>query len=557
MASRGGLPERPRLSPAGRGYQVTHVGKPLYSAGDPVASAERRAAAVRSEEQTLYIVPSPLLAYGLDTLLVRLPASSHVLAVEVDVSLAALTRERVPSSLQRSSRVTWLLAVDDATIEHTLRSFSPRQFRRVRLVSLNAGYAVNRERYRSFQRFAEQEIQRRWQNRLTEVRLGRRWVHNVIRNLQVLPESGDIADLRVGRPIAVAAAGPSLEDSIPLLREHRSKLTVIAVDTAARPLSCAGIQPDAVVSLDGQWANLQDFVGLGLDNTVCLNEIAGYPTVTRLSGEFRLLFSTDFAPLRFLRRLAHHELRPTTVAPRGSVGITATELALDFAARSDPPLPVFLVGLDLAFDPLHTHARGSTLMDWYHRVNSRLNPLPAWQLGHRRQLLTRTDKTGLPTMTTSILVSYASQLSEITAGRANLVDLRAAGLPLTLPTSTPGDLAATLRHYDSLPAIHTPTAVESRFKSNKLAGFLEDELRHLEAAEHTATRFLEHRSRAALQQQELELIRNVDYAWVHFPDELSDNPAFIARLIPAFREYRDLLSKARDAVDVKTQTGRG
>ena len=104
--------DEPTLTPCGGGYQVAYRGRPLYAGRDPVAAADRRAAAVTPEHRTLYIVPSPLLGYGIATLLQAIPADSHILAIEIDANLAHLTRERASSSLPAKERVTFVLRGD-------------------------------------------------------------------------------------------------------------------------------------------------------------------------------------------------------------------------------------------------------------------------------------------------------------------------------------------------------------------------------------------------------------------------------------------------------------
>jgi hypothetical protein len=54
----------------------------------------------------------------------------------------------------------------------------------------------------------------------------------------------------VGKPAFVAAAGPSLVDSLPLIANHREKIVLYCVDAALPCLLDAGITPDLIVNLD-------------------------------------------------------------------------------------------------------------------------------------------------------------------------------------------------------------------------------------------------------------------------------------------------------------------
>lgn len=544
MASRDDDHDEALLSSQGAGYQVRYRGRPLYGGNEPVSGAERRAAALSPESRTLYLLPSPLLGYGLNTLIAALPEDSHVLAIEVDASLAALSRQQLPESITASQALTLLFAPTDEETQSAVRKIGLKRFRRVRLVTLNGGYSLHADAYRAILAYLQEEIQRQWQNTLTEVHLGRRWTRNLLRNLALLPESADLPALRSDRPIVVAAAGPSLEESLPLLRRIRREVTLLAVDTAAAPLVAAGIPPDMVLSLDGQWANLQDFVPPLPAETALLTELSTHPTVARNAAGGRWFFSTAFAPLRLLERLTARGLRPFALPPRGSVGITAVEVALSLT-----PAPVFVAGLDLAFDSLRTHARGSTVPRWHHRQSRRLDPLPAWRLAHRHGLLRRPDKNGRATVTSAVLLSYARQLQEIVPARAGdrvgggrVYDIGPGGLDLGLPRLREEELPPILSQSPG--RAETGPESTASWSARDIDLFLEAELALLQDSEEETARRLSGEARLG-DPEFRELIEQVDYVWLHFPDPASLEGHFLARLLPALREYRRLIEALR------------
>ncbi len=577
MGSSGAEQEKPTLTPRGAGYQVTYRGRPLYSRRDPVAGAQRRAEAVELESRTLYLLPSPLLGYGLETLHSRLPETSRILSIEIDASLAALSQHHLPEELISGPGIITLLSPSDHELESALRAFHPRQFRRVRLVTLSGGYALHSTRYRKIADYAQNEIQRQWQNVLTEVKLGRRWVRNLLRNLCLLAQGTDAAALRVETPVVVVGAGPSLEAAIPELRQLRHGITLLAVDTAAAPLLSAGIHPDLIISLDGQWANLQDFVGVEggprgarTPNFTLVAELATFPGAARIrsrgvtteQGRGPYLFSTEFAPLRLFERLDRAGLRPLALPPRGSVGVTAVELALRITRHE-----VFVCGLDLCFDALKTHAPGSTIPRWHHRSSTRLDPLPVWRLSHRHGLLTRPDKTGSPTTTTAVLLSYASQLREIAAAEeamARLYDLSIGGLDLGLAqvdfrSLEQAAVRAAARGRDrsggsqeqDQPDPPGPSSTPAS-RAASIDAFLAAELKLLGRLEELTRRYMDPSSADANSGAEelFEQIEECDYVWLHFPDTPSTEPHFLARLLPAIGEYRALIRELRARISL-------
>jgi hypothetical protein len=54
----------------------------------------------------------------------------------------------------------------------------------------------------------------------------------------------------VTKPAVICAAGPSVSDVIETILAHREKVTLYCVDTALPAMTCAGVWPDVVVTLD-------------------------------------------------------------------------------------------------------------------------------------------------------------------------------------------------------------------------------------------------------------------------------------------------------------------
>ena len=67
-------------------------GKPLYSRYAPSATAERVVNQVVPEESCIYLIPSPLLGYGIQSLKSRLPSHSIIMGIEIEQSLMAISQ---------------------------------------------------------------------------------------------------------------------------------------------------------------------------------------------------------------------------------------------------------------------------------------------------------------------------------------------------------------------------------------------------------------------------------------------------------------------------------
>ena len=83
---------------------------------------------------------------------------------------------------------------------------------------------------------------------------------NLISNLPSYAKSRSLNCLKSNYPIIVCGAGPSLNDSISLLKTNRKYFFLLAVDTAYATLSAHKIKPDAILILEAQQINLNDFI---------------------------------------------------------------------------------------------------------------------------------------------------------------------------------------------------------------------------------------------------------------------------------------------------------
>ena len=135
--------ERPRLEDTGRGLTVHTAGRYLYSNRDPSGRPERIAASAPEEHRCIYFVPSPLLGYGLTTLLTRLPESSVILAVEASQELMGLCGPHLAPELTSAPGLKILRLSDRSSLHRVLKDLGPWKYRKVRRIDLTAGASLN------------------------------------------------------------------------------------------------------------------------------------------------------------------------------------------------------------------------------------------------------------------------------------------------------------------------------------------------------------------------------------------------------------------------------
>jgi len=374
----------PELVPARDGMAVRISGRHLYHREHPRAYASRRAEAAHVQPETLVLVASPLLGYGLDTVLSRLPADSLVVACEVDArlwnlarsehalplpytspdatssagqSLAGYSAGRPPPASCGSLRPVYLC--NAASVEDAMGLLYPliqqHGFRRVQLISLSGGYRLHSEAYRHLEQLAAEAIARRWTNRATEMHMSRLWHTNLLINASApalpMPSGAVFGDI----PVLVVGAGPSLEHALPKLRARRPEALILAVDTALPPLLDYGVEPDFVLVADAQFTNVADLRrGIGLRPIFFFERSAHPSAVAACPPDRRTFLDAQITSTAVVARLRQKGLLGSAIPALGSVGVMAAYVALQFTKG-----PLFLLGLDFAYLRGKPHARGA------------------------------------------------------------------------------------------------------------------------------------------------------------------------------------------------------
>jgi len=546
--------DAPELASRPDGMQVRFRGRFLYSDRTPRSGAERRAAAAALPPRHLIIVPSPLLWYGVEQLLQRSDAPGALLCVELDPALAALSRRYLPPSLAQDSRVRFITLDDPATLDASITELGCEAFSGCDIVSLSGGYLLHRSRYRALESYLRAVLRRNWQNRLSLIRLGRRWLLNTFTNLPDLAESRALSEYRFERPVVLVAAGESLEAHLPSLRAHRGAICIVAADTALGPLVEGGVTPDLVVVLEAQLINLEHVLGFLNTGAAFAFELSSAPQLLRrIPPERRYFFASRFTETAALRRLEQTAPVKPWIAPRGSVAVAALE-AVARAAPED--IAVHLVGTDFAFRLGKPHARGSGSHRWYLRYTERLAPDALYDQAIARPLLTLQDESGQTVRSDTILAGYRDQLLHaIAVSGVSALEIAAdgpfTGLPTGLPRSTYTGISAEEVTGDApQPApVSTAAATERRrsvltFLKAELAR-LEDAVGHLERISEGADSGGSTRGDGASLSR---ILAECDYIEIDFPSPSAagetTTPQHLRRLIVSARHFRRVTRNA-------------
>jgi hypothetical protein len=206
-------------------------------------------------------------------------------------------------------------------------------------------------------------------NQATLARFERIWAVNLCANLITLQNGRPVKDLfgaHKGSPAVVIGAGPSLTDSLAELARARRRAVFVAVDTAVRVLSHAGIDPDYIVTVDPQPVNRVFLEGYRGKARIVLDPTVSHHTAKYAARNPVHVTATPFQLGRLFAAMLGEE--PGEISFGGSVSTNAYDLARKMGCN-----PVFLVGQDLAFSDGQVHARGAALEERLSWKESRVN----------------------------------------------------------------------------------------------------------------------------------------------------------------------------------------
>jgi hypothetical protein len=358
---------RERLVVAENGMPTVCVGdRPLHSRYNPRGEAEKYIRSLDlSPELRFFILPEPGLGYIIPPLKERFPQAKIIVLHLSDFFIRAATEEQA-AAVRGPGSGTGLRQFLENEIPDT-------EAKTIKVVEWRPARAAYGEDYLRLLGEIVDFIKQTDANKRTARGFGQRWVRNFFRNIGLLGTVVYYAPF--SRPVIVTGAGPSLEESAPLIGRIKKQGGLILASSSSVPaLRARGLRPDLVISTDGGgWALFHLYEGLRghiradsppFDLAASLN--AALPSQC---GDLPLLPISDGSLWQdlVLRALGV----PFIALPqRGTVTASALDLAF-FLTRGR----VFIAGMDLSHRDIRTHARPYSFERFREERANRLYPV--------------------------------------------------------------------------------------------------------------------------------------------------------------------------------------
>ena len=438
----------PRSVQTEGGISVLYKGRYLYSKYAPEKAIKRTVLSKPVAPGTLVLACSPVLCLCLAELCASLPENCFVLGCECDAVLYAFSLKYIPHDIARFAmlspdelpKLPFMLTKRRA--ETKSGAFLPPAgtFRRVLRADFSAGTQFFPQHYAALTEAAENAVMRFWKNRVTLIKFGRRFSRNLFRNIARLPRSCPIENLAqsVEKPIIVFGAGESMEKTARSIRSVQSAFYIVAADAALAPLFRFGIEPDAVVCEEAQSVIAPFFLGANGKRFRVFAGITSWPKLFDLSDGTICYFSPHYDDTAFFDSLVVRRILPCIMPPLGSVGLTATKIAL--MLRKTDRIPVFVTGLDFSYRAGTTHARGSAPHTARLASSFRISPAANYEAAFGCSMQKIIGKDGSPFFTSPALLSYFQTFRAYFSESPNLFDAGTTGIELGIPQKDADDL---------------------------------------------------------------------------------------------------------------------
>ncbi len=434
---------KPCLINTSQGFCVKYKEKFLYSKYNPQKTILNLIEKLELLPGTIILAFSPVMPYGIKNLIEKLPSDCIILAVEFDANLFEFSKGYLKECSDFSPQKFQILSKNDILTFHTLLQKKnpclengfrlPPQgtFKRAIKIDFSGGVQFHKELYDSFLQTVQNAIGTFFKNQITLSKFGRKYFHNLFRNMTKIPDAVPLKSLEktVSKPILILGTGSSVEDTLRKIKNDFKKFFIISLDATVPILKDYKIQCDAVICEECQSIISKMFIGSHKTFPLAISGLTSAPKTVSFSTKEISYFIPFFADCTTLENITGIKNFPPKINPFGSVGITSLYLALFL--RKNSGIPIFFSGLDFSFENDFTHAKNSLPYKNLLLMQNKIKPIQNLSSVFAEGNLKIQDKNKKTVNTTKSLLTY-SKLVSLFENETNLFDIRKKGLPLNI-----------------------------------------------------------------------------------------------------------------------------
>jgi hypothetical protein len=395
------------ISESKSGYPTAKIdGKYIHSNRDPVREAERLIQLEIPQGSSSCIVEGFGLGYYIEAILKLRPDVPVIVTEPSPERFLKALEERSFKTIIDSPMISLLIGNKTESIRLLLPGL-PRGS--IQIFKHRALYELDIDYYKEVNSFIQHFVSRREVNTATLKKFGELWVRNLINNLDYISEAqdvGSLTDIFKEYPVLLLAAGPSLDNILPHIKELQKRFIIVSVDTSTPVIIKNGCVPDFTVVVDPQYWNTRHLDRVDLQDTILMSESSTHPGIFRKNHN-KLFFCGSLFPLGiFIEKYVGRRKR---LGAGGSVSTTAWDFCRLLSKGE-----IISGGLDLGFPNSNTHFHGSFFEETIHTTSSRLKPLEtsAFRYLSSGNTFFSNNNTGSKTLTDQRLGIYVKWFEE-------------------------------------------------------------------------------------------------------------------------------------------------
>ena len=524
------LLNEPCLINTSQGFCVLYKEKYLYSKYNPSKNIKTIVQNLEILPGTLILAFSPLLCYGLEELIQKLPKDSQVLAVEFDENLLSFSKKYIQNLCEKYKNNFHLLSKNDILNFHNILQkkspvlednfflLPPGSFKRAISIDFSAGTQFYKNLYDQFLQISQNAISTFYKNRITLTKFSRKYCHNIFKNLVNFPDSVPISSLKntILKPILILGTGSSVLETLYKIQNCTQKFFIISLDATLPILKSFKIRADLIISEECQNVIEKMFIGSEKCSPLAICAFTNAPNTVNFSAKNISYFISAFTDADFLKNLSKITNFPNFINPFGSVGLTAIYFSLYL--RKNENVKIFFSGLDFSFDKNFTHAKGSTVYKNLFFEQTKLKPLNQFSSIFNQTNVKILSKNKNELFSTKALLNYANVFSIFRAEK-NLFDIRNDGVFLgTKEGFLEFDQILKSDEQEQNQILIQQFSNEEKIKiKNEIKIFFENEIKNLTLAKDILTSKIE-LPETERNQTLTKILENREYLYLHFPD---------------------------------------
>jgi hypothetical protein len=345
-------------------HSSSGVGQSLHSRYNPVGEAEKyiNSLALRQHIR-FFILIEPGRGYMIPVLHRKFP-QAQILALHLEAVPEEEQSKGIPSHVWYPGSGLSL----QQFLEHEIPDTDAAA---IGIIEWRPALAVYGEGYLWLLSETADFIKRIDANKRTIRVFGLRWFKNFFKNMGIIRR---LALVPKSLPWIITGAGPSLEQSIPLIRDlkRKNQLLLLAASSSVQALLVRDLLPDMIIATDGGgWALPHLYECLrGLDTKPPF--ILAASLWAALPSQCADLPLLPLSEGNLWQTLILQELKIPFISliQRGTVTASALDLAFTITRGN-----VFIAGIDLSHQDIRTHARPYSFERFMEAAASRFNPV--------------------------------------------------------------------------------------------------------------------------------------------------------------------------------------